>query len=163
MTNQSDYPGGRPFYGFGPRGRGFGPMFRDFYNEYSDQHLRVSDAEREAVTDRLAEHFAAGRLDQAEFDDRVERAMSAKTRADLSGLFSDLPETGAPAVPEHVRRRRHPVLLAALLIVAVVATAHILWWIAVPVLWIGLMVVVVLAVTGRFGHHHPHSESDRQI
>jgi len=67
---------------------------------YSDQHLRVSDAEREAVTDRLAEHFAAGRLDQAEFDDRVGRAMSAKTRADLSGLFVDLSETGAPAVPE---------------------------------------------------------------
>src|SRR5258708_34134546 len=67
---------------------------------YSDQHLRVSDAEREAVTDRLAEHFAAGRLDQAEFDDRVGRAMSAKTRADLSGLFADPSETGAPAVPE---------------------------------------------------------------
>ena len=67
---------------------------------YSDQHLRVSDAEREAVADRLAEHFAAGRLDQAEFDVRVGRAMSAKTRADLSGLFADLSETGAPAVPE---------------------------------------------------------------
>ncbi len=67
---------------------------------HSDQHLRVSDAEREAVTDQLAEHFAAGRLDQAEFDDRVGRAMSAKTRADLRGLFADLSETGAPAVPE---------------------------------------------------------------
>jgi len=66
---------------------------------YSDQHLRVSDAEREAVAGRLAEHFAAGRLDQAEFDDRVGRAMSAKTRGDLSGLFADLSETGAPAVP----------------------------------------------------------------
>jgi GntR family transcriptional regulator len=70
---------------------------------YSDQHLRVSDAEREAVADRLAEHFADGRLDQAEFDDRVGRAMSAKTRADLSGLFADLSETGAPAVPEPPR------------------------------------------------------------
>ena len=67
---------------------------------YSDQHLRVSDAEREAVSGRLAEHFAAGRLDQAEFDDRVGRAMSAKTRGDLRGLFADLSETGAPAVPE---------------------------------------------------------------
>jgi len=66
---------------------------------YSDQHLRVSDAEREAVAGRLAEHFAAGRLDQAEFDDRVGRAMSAKTRGDLSELFADLSETGAPAVP----------------------------------------------------------------
>jgi GntR family transcriptional regulator len=66
---------------------------------YSDQHLRVSDAEREAVCGRLAEHFAAGRLDQAEFDDRVGRAMRAKTRGDLSGLFADLSETGAPAGP----------------------------------------------------------------
>jgi GntR family transcriptional regulator len=70
---------------------------------YSDQHLRVSDAEREAVCDRLAGHFAAGRLDQAEFDDRVARAMSAKTRADLRGLFADLSETGDPAGPELAR------------------------------------------------------------
>jgi GntR family transcriptional regulator len=67
------------------------------------QHLRVSDAEREAATGRLAEHYAAGRLDQAEFDDRVGRAISAKTRADLSGLLADLSETGAPAVPELAR------------------------------------------------------------
>ena len=67
---------------------------------YSDQHLRVSDAEREAVAGRLAGHFAAGRLDRAGFDDRVGRAMSAKTRADLRGLFADLPETGALAAPE---------------------------------------------------------------
>jgi GntR family transcriptional regulator len=67
---------------------------------YSDQHLRVSDVEREAATRRLAEHFAAGRLDQAEFDDRIGRAMSARTRADLNGLFADLSETGVPGVPE---------------------------------------------------------------
>jgi Domain of unknown function (DUF1707) len=47
----------------------------------SDLHLRASDAEREAVTDRLAEYFAAGRLDQAEFDDRVGRAMGGPQRA----------------------------------------------------------------------------------
>ena len=73
---------------------------------YSGQHLRVSDAEREAVAGGLAGHFAAGRLDQAEFDDRVGRAMSAKTRADLSGLFAGLLETGAPAVPELPRSGR---------------------------------------------------------
>ena len=84
---------------------------------YSDQHLRVSDAERQAVTDRLAEHFGDGRLDQAEFDERVGRAMNAKTRADLAGLFDDLPETGAPAMPERPRhRRRHPLLAVVLLV-----------------------------------------------
>jgi hypothetical protein len=163
MSSQSDNPGGRPYYGFGPRGRGFGPMFRDLYAEVSDQHLRVSDAERQSVTDRLSEHFAAGRLDQAEFDERVSQAMNAKTRGDLSGLFADLPDTGAPAVPAHIRRRRHPVLLVALLVVVLIATAHVLWWIAVPMLWLGLLFVVVLAVTGRIGHHHPHHDQDRQI
>jgi GntR family transcriptional regulator len=75
----------------------------------SGQHLRVSDAEREAATGRLAEHYAAGRLDRAEFGDRVGRAMSAKTRADLSGLLADLSETGAPAVPELPRGGGTPV------------------------------------------------------
>ena len=54
---------------------------------YSDQHIRVSDAERNAVADLLGQHYADGRLDQAEFDDRVGRTMAAKTRGDLTGLF----------------------------------------------------------------------------
>jgi GntR family transcriptional regulator len=70
---------------------------------HSGQHLRASDAEREAATDRLAEHFAAGRLDLAELYDRAGRAMSAKTRTDLCVLFADLPETQAPAVPALLR------------------------------------------------------------
>ena len=77
------------------------PWARDFQSMFggpaSDQHMRVSDAERQAVADRLAEHFSSGRLDQEEFDERVSRAMSAKTRADLNGLFDDLPESGRPA------------------------------------------------------------------
>jgi len=135
------------------RTRGFSPLFR---SPYSDQHLRVSDSERQAVTDRLAEHYAEGRLDQAEFDDRVGRAMSAKTRADLSGLFSDLPETGAPAVPDHpLRRRRHPVLLLVLFVVAASLFAHALWWTALPALWLGVLVVGILFATRSFGRSHP--------
>ena len=134
------------------RTRGFSPLFRGLY---SDQHLRVSDAERQAVADRLAEHYADGRLDQAEFDDRVGRAMTAKTRADLSGLFSDLPETGAPAVPDHpLRRRRHPVLVFVLLFLFIIATAHAVLWAPCPgcgwrsSAWPWF-------VTGAIGHHRP--------
>jgi DUF1707 SHOCT-like domain len=128
-----------------PWTRGFSPWFN---NPYSDQHLRVSDAERQAVTDRLAEHFGDGRLDQAEFDERVGRAMSAKTRADLNGLFDDLPETGAPAVTDHPRsRRRHPVLLVALIVLIAIAAGHVIF----PLLWIGLLVAVVLVATGTIG------------
>ena len=128
-----------------PWGRGFGPFFG---GPYSDQHMRVSDAERQAVADRLAEHFSSGRLDQAEFDERVGRAMGAKTRADLDGLFDDLPETGAPAVTDHPRRRyRHPVLLVALLVFVAIAAAHVVW----PLLWVGFLVMVVLVATGTIG------------
>jgi len=148
------------------------PWARDFQSMFggpaSDQHMRVSDAERQAVADRLAEHFSSGRLDQEEFDERVSRAMSAKTRADLNGLFDDLPEsgrsaqglpeTGAPAgVCAQRRRFRHPVLLAAFVIVLALAAGHVVF----PLLWIGFLVVIALAVTGHFGrgrsqHHHDH-------
>jgi hypothetical protein len=129
--------------------RGFSPWFN---NPYSDQHMRVSDAERQAVTDRLAEHFGEGRLDQAEFDERIGRAMSAKTRADLTGLFDDLPETGAPAVNDQPRRRRrHPVLLIALVVLIAIAAGHVIF----PLLWIGLLVALVLVATGTIGRPRP--------
>jgi len=138
------------------RARGFTPLFRSMY---SDQHLRVSDAERQAVADRLAEHFADGRLDQAEFDDRVGRAMSAKTRADLSGLFSDLPETGAPAVPDHpLRRRRHPVLIFVLLVLFIMATAHAVLWATMPWLWVAFLGLVLLLATGTIGRSRPNQD-----
>src|SRR6266704_2823881 len=53
--------------------------------------IRVSDAERTEVADRLSKHYGDGRLDQSEFNERMERAMSAKTQGDFAGLFADLP------------------------------------------------------------------------
>ena len=126
---------------------------------YSDQHLRVSDAERQAVSGQLAEHFAAGRLDQAEFDDRVGRAMGAKTRGDLSGLFSDLPEAGAPAVPAYIgRRRRHPVLIFVLLVLFIMATAHAVLWATLPWLWVAFVGLALLFATGTIGRHRPNQD-----
>ena len=54
--------------------------------------LRVGDAERQQAVGALGEHFAAGRLDQDEYDTRVQAAYAARTRVDLQGLFGDLPE-----------------------------------------------------------------------
>jgi hypothetical protein len=139
-----------------------GPLFRA---PYADQHMRVSDAERQEVADRLAEHFASGRLDQAEFDDRVGRAMGAKTRADLGGLFADLPETGAPAVPPGPRPRRrgrHPILLLAVVIALIVVGTHVVSWFFVPWLWIAFLAVAVLFLTGHLGRHpHPRARQDQ--
>jgi hypothetical protein len=129
----------------------FAPLFR---GPYSDQHLRVSDAERQAVADRLGDHFAEGRLDQAEFDERAARAMSAKTRADLSGLFDDLPDAGtrpqtgaAAAVPERRGGRRHPLLVLVLLVIVAVAAAHAVVAATVPWLWLGFLAAIVFIAT----------------
>lgn len=103
-----------------------------------DDDIRVSDAERAEVADRLGKHYGDGRLDKEEFDERVARAMTAKTRADLNGLFADLPDLGDPAsgggsgprgrggvarpaygqrVGRRSRGRSHPVLALVLLVV----------------------------------------------
>jgi hypothetical protein len=56
--------------------------------------MRVSDAEREAAAAELREHFASGRLTQDEMDERLTAVFAAKTRADLSAVFTDLPSSG---------------------------------------------------------------------
>jgi DUF1707 SHOCT-like domain len=72
---------------------------------------RVSDAEREAVADRLRAAAGEGRLDAGELDQRLTAAYGARTSADLEPLTADLPAppVPAPARPplrrdEHVRR-----------------------------------------------------------
>ena len=52
----------------------------------------VGDAERYEAAAALGEHFATGRLDQDEYDVRVQRSYAARTRADLEALFGDLPD-----------------------------------------------------------------------
>jgi hypothetical protein len=97
-----------------------------------DDRMRASDAEREAVTARLRDHYAEGRLTQDELDERVSAALTAKTFGELRTLTTDLPGP-APVPPRTAarpswdgpppwRRRRHrpPVplfLLIALLLV----------------------------------------------
>ena len=130
---------------------------------YGQPDLRVSDAERSEVADRLAEHYGEGRLDQSEFNERVEQAMRAKTRSDLAGLFDDLPDDEAPEVTTRPRRRRshHPALIAALLIAVFVAAPNLFWWphLTHLVLIAGVILVVLYLLRGR-GHRHDHHHDD---
>jgi hypothetical protein len=57
---------------------------------------RASDAEREAVVERLRQAAAEGRLDADELGDRVESAYRAQTVTDLEPLTADLPPVPAP-------------------------------------------------------------------
>jgi hypothetical protein len=125
---------------------------------YSDQHIRVSDAERNSVTELLGQHYADGRLDQAEFDDRIDRTMAAKTRGDLAGLFDDLPRLEAEPTPRPPRRRRLiPFLLLVVLVIAAAGSS--IWWVHLPWLLIGLAALFFWSRSGRFHHHHHHRQS----
>ena len=57
--------------------------------------MRISDAERAEVSDRLSKHYGDGRLDETEFSKRLDQAMHAVTQSDLNGLFDDLPDDAA--------------------------------------------------------------------
>lgn len=91
-------------------------------------YLRLSDAEREEAFSRLGQHFAEGRLDKDEYDERSDAVWSAKTRADLRPIFADLPAAPRP-VP--VRRGPHlphlPVMPVVVALVLLTVLTHLPW------------------------------------
>jgi len=135
------------------------------YEPVPEARLRVGDAERYEAATALGEHFATGRLDQAEYDARVQAAYAARTRADLRTLFDDLPDpapsrpaprpAGQPAVPgwadgraaraaraarSRGRYSGPPVVLVLAVVAAVVAVSWAVGFPAFPLLillWFG--------------------------
>jgi hypothetical protein len=67
----------------------------------SQPSLRIGDRERDAVAAELREHFAHGRLSQAEFNQRLDAVFRAKTQDDLKRITSDLPhvQPSGPPLP----------------------------------------------------------------
>lgn len=63
--------------------------------EVNPGSVLASDAEREATVARLNDAGREGRLQLDELSDRVDRALSARTRGELEDLVQDLPGPGA--------------------------------------------------------------------
>ena len=62
--------------------------------------VRASDAEREAVVERLRVATVEGRLTLSELTERTEAAYTATTRGELVSITADLPAvSGSPAAP----------------------------------------------------------------
>lgn len=102
--------------------------------------LRVGDAERDEAARQLGEHFATGRLERDEYDERLEAVFAARTGGDLAAVFRDLPgqhpraqRVSAPRIQRPTRRRRPPFLPVLLVLIGIAAFTG-AWW----VLWIGL-------------------------
>ena len=125
--------------------------------------IRIGDAERDQAVSLLGDHFAAGRLNREELDERIDQAMQAKFTTDLRPLFVDLPgaepAAGRPAPQFRAGPPAYAPLffLAPLLMIGVVITA-----IAVGapwVLWVFLWMFMFSGFWGRrrFRHHaHAH-------
>jgi hypothetical protein len=65
--------------------------------------LRASHADRDQVVELLRVAAGDGRVSAEELDDRLERALTAKTYAELAALTADLPATpGTSAMPPGV-------------------------------------------------------------
>jgi hypothetical protein len=78
----------------------------------SDDAIRVSDAERDAVLHALGEHAAVGRLTLDELEERSGQALAARTRGELATVTSDLPAdttAGLAGTPVPAASRRQPV------------------------------------------------------
>ncbi|MFI0372574.1 DUF1707 domain-containing protein [Actinomadura sp. 1N219] len=74
----------------------------------SPEAIRASDAEREAVVERLRIASVEGRLTFEELTERTEAAYAAVTRGDLEDITADLPGMGAPGAnpaPLQVKRK----------------------------------------------------------
>jgi Domain of unknown function (DUF1707) len=131
--------------------------------QVADASLRASDDERNTVADKLSRHYAEGRLDEIEFKNRLDTAMSAKTRGDLHGLFDDLPSLASEPPPPAPRHQRILPWVFIVVLVAIAAGASMPFYPLYHVPWI-LVAVVAFFLWRRTGgrlhqhrlHHHHH-------
>jgi hypothetical protein len=68
--------------------------------------VRLDDADRERLYERLSEHAAAGRLDIDELERRVEAVAVAQTREQAAAVLADLPALPGDPLPARARRSR---------------------------------------------------------
>ena len=73
-----------------------------------DPRIRASDADRDRAAALLREHHAAGRLTAEEFQDRMDKALEAKTLGELDELLADLPAIELYRLPHESMRRMPP-------------------------------------------------------
>ncbi len=120
----------------------------------NDTPIRIGDAERDTAVSDLGDHFAAGRLNREEFDERADQAMQARFTTDLAPLFADLPAAPRPAPTPPVGPRIGgpppwayamwllPLMLVGLLVASVLLHAPFLLW---GLIWMA----VILKATGH--------------
>ena len=116
--------------------------------------IRIGDTERDRAVAALGDHFAAGRLTNEEFEQRMEQAIKARFNDDLEPLFVDLPRTVEPHVePKSQQHSDIPLAwaamfwLAPLFVITAVVAAVVL---SAP--WLVWIFLWMFLITGLFRH-----------
>jgi Flp pilus assembly protein TadB len=120
--------------------------------------IRASDADRDAVAERLRHAAVEGRLEPDELEERLELALRARTYGDLDRLTGDLPGRtrpvqrsspglGALVLALTVRLVVVALVLGALLVAFAVSAA---WWLIGVLVWLSLR-----SRRSCAGWHHP--------
>lgn len=76
--------------------------------EMPRSRMRAADSDREQVAEQLRSAHAEGRLDLAEYDERIQQAWAARTYGELERLTADLPQRRRPAAAERRAEVRQP-------------------------------------------------------
>ncbi|MGY0386185.1 DUF1707 SHOCT-like domain-containing protein [Nocardioides sp. WG-D5] len=117
-------------------------------------NLRVSEADREEASARLAEHYSTGRLSDDDYYERLDAVWSARVRADLEMLFTDLPRS-APQPPQVARRphrggpRPFPLIACFLLVAIGLMVMGVPWWV-----FAAIALGALAFRKSRHRHHH---------
>jgi hypothetical protein len=112
--------------------------------------LRIGNAEREQVVQRVHDAFAEGRLDAEELQQRLDGVYRAKTLADLTPLVADLPARSGPASRSEPRLARPamPIQLPRAVVRHRVPTAlRVLWIIWLTAVAVNVAVWLVVCIT----------------
>ena len=115
----------------------------------SHSSLRASDADREAVAERLRHAAVEGRLEPEELEERLHAALRGRTYGDLRRLLGDLP--AKPMAWERQRADVMPaargalavamrvaIVLAVVIVVLTVAAVMAAWWVLWALVWLAL-------------------------
>ena len=124
--------------------------------------MRASDADREHVTERLRQAATEGRLLASELEERLARALRARTYGELDATVADLPGTPVQKRSRtHELARTHPLTAVALvgavtLAVVVVVAVMIAWFLMAWGMWLMIALIVMASRRSRgvhYGHH----------
>jgi hypothetical protein len=134
----------------------------------SGPQLRIGDDDRETAARELGEHFALGRITAEEHSERLEQIWAARTQADLTPVFADLPRPASaratppgraawgawPAPAARSRGWRPPAIPFLLkVLIAVIVVALVLSHLSLLVVALLLYVFGVRRLARRGGPH----------